>query len=95
MLPGVQSYSVLPYGNVAFHLVATLSLMANPAACVVLYLAPVRRAAAAASWAALGGLCAVYLLDTAAQSPTPLLQGTAAGEALVVSSPLLTAVMGT
>ena len=86
VLPSVQSYSVLPYGNVAFHLVATLSLMANPVACAVLYLAPVKRSAAAAGWAALGGLCAVYLLVTAARSPTPPLQGTAAGEALVVSS---------
>ena len=94
VLPSVQSYSVLPYGNVAFHLVATLSLMANPAACVLLYLAPVRRASAAGFWAALGGLCAVYLLVTAAQSPTPPLQGTAAGEALVVSSLLLTGAVG-
>ncbi|XP_043215300.1 solute carrier family 52, riboflavin transporter, member 3-A-like isoform X1 [Amphibalanus amphitrite] len=84
VLPSVQSYSVLPYGNVAFHLVATLSLMANPAACLVLYAAPVRRPVVAAGWAALGGLCAVYLLVTAALSPTPPLQGTAAGQALVV-----------
>ncbi|XP_037068152.1 solute carrier family 52, riboflavin transporter, member 3-A-like isoform X3 [Pollicipes pollicipes] len=83
-LPSVQSYSVLPYGNLAFHLVATLSLMANPAACLLLFLLPVRRAAVAAGCALLGGLCAVYLLLTAAESPAPPLQGTAAGEALVV-----------
>ncbi|XP_012276135.1 solute carrier family 52, riboflavin transporter, member 3-B isoform X2 [Orussus abietinus] len=32
-LHGIQSYSCLPYGNVAYHLTVTLSHMANPAAC--------------------------------------------------------------
>lgn len=32
-MPAVQSYSCLPYGNVAYHLSATLAALANPLAC--------------------------------------------------------------
>ncbi|KAH0617319.1 hypothetical protein JD844_015361 [Phrynosoma platyrhinos] len=33
VLPAVQSYSCLPYGNAAYHLSATLAALANPLAC--------------------------------------------------------------
>lgn len=40
-LPGIQSYSCLPYGNVAYHLTVTLAHLSNPIACVVaLWLPP-------------------------------------------------------
>ena len=42
VLPSVQSYSCLPYGNTAYHLAATLSSMANPLACIVAMLLPGR-----------------------------------------------------
>lgn len=35
LLSSVQTYSCMPYGNVAYHLSATLSLVANPVACTV------------------------------------------------------------
>lgn len=42
VLPSVQSYSCLPYGNTAYHLAATLSSMANPLACIVAMVLPNR-----------------------------------------------------
>lgn len=35
LLPSVQTYSCMPYGNRAYHLSAALSSVANPAACTV------------------------------------------------------------
>lgn len=35
LLSSVQTYSCMPYGNMAYHLSATLSLVANPVACTV------------------------------------------------------------
>lgn len=35
LLPAVQTYSCKPYGNLAYHLSAALSSVANPAACTV------------------------------------------------------------
>ncbi|XP_065547334.1 solute carrier family 52, riboflavin transporter, member 3 isoform X2 [Lathamus discolor] len=42
VLPSVQSYSCLPYGNTAYHLATTLSAMANPLACIVAMFLPGR-----------------------------------------------------
>lgn len=35
VLPSVQSYSCLPYGNKAYHLAATMAAVANPVACFI------------------------------------------------------------
>lgn len=35
LLPSVQTYSCMPYGNLAYHLSAALSSVANPVACTV------------------------------------------------------------
>lgn len=35
LLPSVQTYSCMPYGNLAYHLSAALSSMANPLACTI------------------------------------------------------------
>lgn len=35
LLPSVQTYSCMPYGNLAYHLSAALSSVANPVACAV------------------------------------------------------------
>lgn len=42
VLPSVQSYSCLPYGNQAYHLAATLSAVANPVACFIAMFVPIR-----------------------------------------------------
>lgn len=42
VLPSVQSYSCLPYGNQAYHLAATMAAVANPVACFIAMFAPIR-----------------------------------------------------
>ncbi len=42
VLPSVQSYSCLPYGNKAYHLAATMAAVANPVACFIAMFVPIR-----------------------------------------------------
>lgn len=42
VLPSVQSYSCLPYGNQAYHLAATMGAVANPVACFIAMFIPIR-----------------------------------------------------
>lgn len=42
VLPSVQSYSCLPYGNSAYHLSATLAALSNPLACFIAMFLPIR-----------------------------------------------------
>lgn len=42
VLPSVQSYSCLPYGNKAYHLAATMAAVANPVACFIAMFMPIR-----------------------------------------------------
>jgi len=41
-LPSVQTYSCMPYGNLAYHLSASLAAVANPVACVLAMFFPNR-----------------------------------------------------
>lgn len=85
VLPSVQSYSCRPYGTQAYHLAVTLGAMANPAACLAgVWLRPLR-ARLLAALLVLAAAPFSYILATALLSPTPPLQHTAGGVALVVS----------
>lgn len=86
IFPSVQSYSCLPYGNVAYHLTVTLSTMANPAACFLAVFLPHTSIRAITSISALSGLFAVYALTTAFMSPTPPLVGQTIGDVLVIAT---------
>lgn len=44
VLPSVQSYSCLPYGNNAYHLSATMAAVSNPLACFIAMVLPIRSA---------------------------------------------------
>ncbi|XP_055586263.1 solute carrier family 52, riboflavin transporter, member 3-B isoform X2 [Uranotaenia lowii] len=84
VFPSLQSYSCLPYGNVAYHLTVTLSTMANPVACFMAVFLPHTsiRAITSISLLAAGFTC--YALATAFMSPAPPLMGQAIGDALVI-----------
>lgn len=86
VLPSVQSYSCMPYGTQAYHLAVTLSAMANPVACLAgVWLRPMPANALAATLAlTLAPLS--YILATALLSPTPPLQHSPLGVALIVSA---------
>lgn len=42
VLPSVQSYSCMPYGNNAYHLSASLAALSNPLACFIAMFLPIR-----------------------------------------------------
>jgi len=42
VVPSVQSYSCLPYGNKAYHLSATMAAVSNPLACFIAVFLPIR-----------------------------------------------------
>ncbi|XP_053688608.1 riboflavin transporter 2 [Sabethes cyaneus] len=84
IFPSVQSYSCLPYGNVAYHLTVTLSTMANPVACFMALFLPHTSIRAITSISLLAGLFTVYALATAFMSPTPPFVGYVSGEILVI-----------
>nr|CAD7454135.1 unnamed protein product [Timema tahoe] len=86
LFPGIQSYSCLPYGNVAYHLSVTLGSMANPLACFLAFFLPYSSVRATSLMALICTLISCYIATTAVMSPSPPLVGTTGGEALVVSS---------
>ncbi|XP_063225962.1 solute carrier family 52, riboflavin transporter, member 3-B isoform X2 [Bacillus rossius redtenbacheri] len=84
LFPGIQSYSCLPYGNVAYHLAVTLGSMANPAACFLAFFMPYSSVTATTVMGVLGTALSAFIAATALLSPTPPLVGTTGGEALIV-----------
>ncbi|NXL36601.1 S52A3 protein, partial [Glaucidium brasilianum] len=86
VLPSVQSYSCLPYGNTAYHLATTLSSMANPLACVVAMLLLGRSLTLMGTLTVVGTGFGAYNMAMAVMSPCPLLQQSQWGDATIVLS---------
>lgn len=85
ILPSIQSYSNLPYGNVAYHLAVTLSSMANPVACFLAVFLPHTGIRSIVGLSIISVPVASYAIATAMLSPAPPLVGTMIGDVLVVS----------
>ncbi|XP_062835179.1 solute carrier family 52, riboflavin transporter, member 3 [Anolis carolinensis] len=86
VLPSVQSYSCLPYSNMAYHLAATLSSIANPLACAIATFLPSRSLTVLGILSATGTAFGAYNMSMAALSPCPILQHSDWGDALIVIS---------
>ncbi|KAK7863749.1 hypothetical protein R5R35_011152 [Gryllus longicercus] len=86
VFPSIQSYSCLPYGNVAYHLSVTLASMANPLACFVAFFIPQASVKSITFLTVLSSAVAGYIATTAFTSPVPPLVNSVAGEVLVVLS---------
>lgn len=86
LLPSVQTYSCMPYGNLAYHLSAALSSMANPLACIIAMFFQNRSLVFLGVLMVLGMGFGSYNMAMAALSPCPLLQGSVAGEVIIVLS---------
>ncbi|KAM8840846.1 riboflavin transporter 2 [Spinachia spinachia] len=84
VLPSVQSYSCLPYGNGAYHLSATLAAVANPVACFIAMFFPIRSLVLMGALTLLGSAAAAYIMSTAALSPCPLLVHHTSGAVVIV-----------
>lgn len=86
LLPSVQTYSCMPYGNLAYHLSAALSSVANPLACTIAMFVQNRSLVFLGLLTVLGTGFGSYNMSMAAMSPCPLFQGTLMGEILIVLS---------
>ncbi|XP_034027511.1 solute carrier family 52, riboflavin transporter, member 3-A [Thalassophryne amazonica] len=86
LLPSVQTYSCMPYGNLAYHLSAALASVANPLACTIAIFFQNRSLAFLGVLTVIGTGFGSYNMAMAAMSPCPLLQGSTAGEAIIVLS---------
>ncbi|XP_053310156.1 solute carrier family 52, riboflavin transporter, member 3 [Spea bombifrons] len=86
VLPSIQTYSCMPYGNLAYHLAAALGSMANPLACLISMFLPSRSLVCLVLLSLLGTGFGGYNMMTAVMSPCPVLQDTRWGEALIVIS---------
>ncbi|XP_045063851.1 LOW QUALITY PROTEIN: riboflavin transporter 2-like [Coregonus clupeaformis] len=84
VLPSVQSYSCLPYGNQAYHLAATMAAVANPVACFIAMFLPLRSLVLIGLLTIVGTGFGTYIMAMAALSPCPLLVHSASGTALIV-----------
>ncbi|CAG2058083.1 unnamed protein product, partial [Timema podura] len=75
LFPGIQSYSCLPYGNVAYHLSVTLGSMANPLACFLAFFLPYSSVRATSLMALICTLISCYIATTAVMSPSSTTRG--------------------
>lgn len=85
VLPSIQSFSALPYGNQTYHYVVALTCIANPIACFAAYFLPKTSFRALASLTMVWVLAAVYVFVLAIQSPDPVFAGTMFGSIFTVS----------
>ncbi|XP_076637417.1 solute carrier family 52, riboflavin transporter, member 3-A [Colletes latitarsis] len=88
-LPSLQSYSCLPYGNVAYHLTVTLSSMAGPLAMCLGFVIKMPKVSLLTVLLGVLMVLSSFVCVLAARSPTPPLQNTWIGELLVVLSWIL------
>ncbi|CAJ1084605.1 solute carrier family 52%2C riboflavin transporter, member 3-A [Xyrichtys novacula] len=86
LLPSVQTFSCMPYGNLAYHLSAALSSVANPLACTVAMFLQNRSLVFLGVLTMLGTGFGSYNMAMAALSPCPLFQGSVLGETIIVLS---------
>ncbi|KAG8002469.1 Solute carrier family 52 [Nibea albiflora] len=86
LLPSVQTYSCMPYGNLAYHLAAALSSVANPLACTIAMFFQNRSLVFLGTLTVLGTGFGSYNMAMAAMSPCPLLHGSVVGEIIIVFS---------
>ncbi|XP_023250701.1 riboflavin transporter 2-like [Seriola lalandi dorsalis] len=86
VLPSVQSYSCLPYGNNAYHLSATMAAVSNPLACFIAMFLPIRSLLLMGALTVMGSGVGAYIMSMAVLSPCPLLVNDTSGGFIMVLS---------
>lgn len=84
VLPSVQSYSCMPYGNKAYHLAATMGAVANPVACFIAMFIPIRSLVFMGVLTSFGTGFGAYIMGMAVLSPCPLLVHSTSGTVVIV-----------
>ncbi|XP_077983490.1 solute carrier family 52, riboflavin transporter, member 3-B-like [Glandiceps talaboti] len=90
-LSSIQSYSALPYGNVAYHLAITLSNVTDFVTCIIVHFFPTKKLPLIGLLATLYTGFAAYVCALAILSPEPVLCGSIWGEILMVVAWILVA----
>ena len=85
-LPSIQSFSCLPYGNVAYHLTVTLASMAGPLAMSLGFVMKNPQIKLLTLLTGLTLFISTFVFYLAVKSPAPPLQNSWLGEMLVVLS---------
>lgn len=89
IFPSIMVYSTNPYGNVVYHITASLYSIANPIACFIAVFLPHRSMRNILLLTLFSAPLVVYAITTSAMSPTPPLVGQVIGEVLIVSNEIL------
>ncbi|KAM4687939.1 solute carrier family 52, riboflavin transporter, member 3-B-like [Discoglossus pictus] len=84
VLPAVQSYSCMPYGDHIYHLAAVFAAMANPLACGIAMYLPDRSLVKMGILTVMGTAMACYIMSMASLSPCPPLLHNYIGGTLIV-----------
>ncbi|XP_054620508.1 riboflavin transporter 2 [Dunckerocampus dactyliophorus] len=84
VLPSVQSYSCMPYGNNVYHLSATLAAVSNPLACFIAMFFQIRSFWLMGALTLLGSGVGAFIISMAALSPCPLLVNDNSGGVIMV-----------
>ncbi|KAI3358804.1 hypothetical protein L3Q82_015200 [Scortum barcoo] len=84
VLPSVQSYSCMPYGNNAYHLSATMAAVSNPLACFIAMFLPIRSLLLMGALTVMGSGIGAYIMAMAVLSPCPLLVNETSGGVIIV-----------
>ncbi|XP_051247483.1 riboflavin transporter 2 [Dicentrarchus labrax] len=84
VLPSVQSYSCMPYGNNAYHLSATMAAVSNPLACFIAMFFPIRSLLLMGALTVIGSGVGAYIMAMAVLSPCPLLVNETTGGVIIV-----------
>nr|XP_020453329.1 riboflavin transporter 2-like [Monopterus albus]XP_020453330.1 riboflavin transporter 2-like [Monopterus albus] len=84
VLPSVQSYSCMPYGNKVYHLSATMAAVSNPLACFIAMFLPIRSLLLMGALSVIGSAVGAYIMGMAALSPCPLLVHETSGGVIIV-----------
>ncbi|GAB6032147.1 hypothetical protein CHUAL_010801 [Chamberlinius hualienensis] len=86
ILPAIQSYSCLPYGSFAFSLSVILYGAASPTMAVLYAIYPIKKIGVIMFLTIFGTCIGIYLMFTAAMSPSPPLEEEFVGKVLLVAS---------
>ncbi|XP_070552617.1 riboflavin transporter 2-like [Ptychodera flava] len=86
IMPSIQAYSTLPYGNYAYHLAVTLGLMMIPTASLCVHWLPAKSNLSVGILSIVATLVSFYIFSLSLTSPYPPLCGSVWGPVLSVTS---------
>ncbi|XP_070553705.1 riboflavin transporter 2-like [Ptychodera flava] len=89
IMPSIQSYSTLPYGNYTYHLAVTLGLMMIPTASLCVHWLPAKSNLSVGILSIVATLVSAYIFYLSLMSPYPPLCGSDWGPILSVTSWLI------